>query len=429
VSTIEKQPNGRWRARYRDRNNRSRSKSFDRKIDARQFLDDVSTDMRRGDWIDPRAGRILFEDWAARWWTTTTKLRPTTRRGYWGILNRQVLPPFTGRQLAQIDYMDVEIFIADRIGTGLSAKYVRECVSVISLIFKSAVKVNIRRDNPAAGHNIPLQQRKLHEGDVLTMEQVHRLVEHVREPYKAAVWLLLLAGLRPAELCGLRVCDVDFSTHVVHVAQTLLPIHGFDGEGFQLVTGPPKTAAGDRRIPIPEWLCTELATIITARADNRDEPTQPAEPLFQTRYGNPLNRDKLRENVIRPALRAAGLPGSFRTYDLRHSHASLLIDLGANILALAQRMGHSDPSVTLRIYGHLFEGAQLELSNQLDELRASKAPETPSAPVVPLVPDPTRIAPVVRHRPNSKRCLAVDTGGVRRSSDRTKDGTTPLNGN
>jgi hypothetical protein len=62
-------------------------------------------------------------------------------------------------------------------------------------------------------------------------------------------------------------------------------------------------------------------------------------------------------------------------------------------------------------------------------LRASKAPETPSAPVVPLVPDPTRIAPVVRHRPNSKRCLAVDTSGVRRSSDRTKDGTTPLNGN
>ena len=60
--------------------------------------------------------------------------------------------------------------------------------------------------------------------------------------------------------------------------------------------------------------------------------------------------------------------------------------VGANILAVTQRMGQSDPSVTLRIYGHLFEGAQLDLSNRLDELRASKAPETPSAPAVPLVP-------------------------------------------
>ena len=100
------------------------------------------------------------------------------------------------------------------------------------------------------------------------------------------------------------------------------------------------------------------------------------ELLFQTRYGNPLNRDKLREKVIRPALRDAGLPETFRTYDLRHSHASILIDLGVNLLALAQRMGHSDPAMTLRLYGHLFEGAQVQLSEKIDELRAATEPTT-----------------------------------------------------
>jgi len=97
--------------------------------------------------------------------------------------------------------------------------------------------------------------------------------------------------------------------------------------------------------------------------------------LLQTRYGNPLNRDKLREKVIRPALRDAGLPETFRTYDLRHSHASVLIDLGVNLLALAQRMGHSDPAMTLRLYGHLFEGAQVELSEKIDGLRAATEPK------------------------------------------------------
>jgi integrase len=112
-------------------------------------------------------------------------------------------------------------------------------------------------------------------------------------------------------------------------------------------------------------------------------PFEPREELlFQTRYGNPLNRDKLRENVIRPALRAAGLPESFRTYDLRHSHASVLIDLGVNLLALAQRMGHSDPAMTLRLYGHLFEGAQVQLSEKIDALRAETAPK--DGTVVPI---------------------------------------------
>jgi hypothetical protein len=78
------------------------------------------------------------------------------------------------------------------------------------------------------------------------------------------------------------------------------------------------------------------------------------------------------------------LPDSIRTYDLRHTHASLLIGLGANVLAVAQRMGHSDPAVTLREYGHLFEGVQERLSEQLDELRETTAGTPSEAAVVEL---------------------------------------------
>jgi integrase len=378
MSSIDKRPNGRWRARYRDKTGRSHSKTFDRRADAQSYLDDVGHDMRRGQWIDPKLARIPFEQWADRWWTTTTKLRPTTRRGYWGILQHHVRPYFEGWPLSDISYIDVEEFITHLLGQDLSPKYTRDCVSVLSLVLKSAVRANVRKDNPAVDHNIPVPRRKLHEGDVLNMEQVHQLVAHVKDPYKPAVWLLMLAGLRPAELCGLRVCDVDFVKHVIHVSQTVLPVHSFDSEGFGLVTGPPKTSAGDRRIPIPAWLCDDLAAMVAARrranggelsSGNKDEF------LFQTRYGNPLNRDKLREKVIRPALREAGLPETFRTYDLRHSHASVMIDLGVNLLALAQRMGHSDPAMTLRLYGHLFEGTQVQLSEKIDELRAATEPK------------------------------------------------------
>ena len=153
------------------------------------------------------------------WWRTTAKLRPTTRRGYWGVLNHRVLPVFGRCRLGDTQLPGHRMFIADLLDEGLSPKYVRECVSVVSLIMKLAVKANLRLDNPAAGHSVPMQKRRLHEGDVLTMEQVHRLIAEVPGPYKPAVWLIVLAGLRPAELCGVRVRDLDMSTHILHVSQ------------------------------------------------------------------------------------------------------------------------------------------------------------------------------------------------------------------
>jgi integrase len=122
--------------------------------------------------------------------------------------------------------------------------------------------------------------------------------------------------------------------------------------------------------------------MLAARAEARGSAIERSEYLFQSRYGNPINRDKLRQNVIRPALVKAGLPESIRTYDLRHSHASLLIDLGANVLAVSQRMGHSDSAVTLREYGHLFEGTQAKLTEQLDALVHSTEAASLSAEII-----------------------------------------------
>ena len=370
MSSIEKQKNGRYRARFRDPNSRTRSVTFDRLEDARRFLADMGGGLVHGQFIDPAQARTRFEYWAEAWWQSTNGLRPSTRRGYRGNLDRHVLPYFGGRAVGSIDYAAIELFLAEARQKGLGPKTLRECLSVLSLILKFAVKARALSENPAAGHDVVVRRKKLREGEgVLTMDEVHRLIAHVPDRYKPAVWLLVFAGLRPSELCGLRVRDVDFVRHEVPVRRTLMPVHRYGEEPYRgRVEGPPKTDAGDRTIPIPEWLCEDLARIVAARSTvDRDAY------LFQTRYSNPLNRDHFREAVVRPALRAAGLPDTVRTYDLRHSHASLLIDLGANPLAIAQRMGHSDASITLRVYGHLFKGTQARLSEQLGALREATA--------------------------------------------------------
>jgi len=156
------------------------------------------------------------------------------------------------------------------------------------------------------------------------------------------------------------------------VGESLVCIGKFDDVGAHLDAGPTKTEAADRSIPIPGWVCDDLAAMLAARA--AEGVLGSDERLFQGVKGGVLTVDAFRRHVMRPALGAAGLPESLRTYDLRHSHASLLIDWGANVLAVAQRMGHADPNVTLRVYGHLFEGVQEELTAKLDDLRATTEP-------------------------------------------------------
>jgi len=367
----------RWRARYRDPNGRSRRQVFDRKTDAEAFLQHTGVDVRAGDWIDPTLRRTLFDDWADAWWHTTVKLAPSTRRRYHQLLHNDVLPFFGGRKLAAVDFMDVEAFIASLFARGLGPKVVRDATSVVSLVMGGAVKANVRRDNPAAGHKVPRRQKKVRPGDVLDMPELRRLINEVRDPYKPAVWILVLTGMRPSELAGLSVGSVDFGRRRLSVDTALVPVHRFGDESFRLVAGPTKTEAGDRDIPIPGWLCEELAASLATR----DRPVHRDEPLFTQPKGGPLNVKWFREFVVRPALRAAGLPETIRTYDVRHSHASLLIEKGASPLAVAQRLGHTDPSMTLRVYSHLFKGVQEALTDALDELAREPLAEPTVVPI------------------------------------------------
>ena len=107
---------------------------------------------------------------------------------------------------------------------------------------RKALRAKIIRENPASGHSIPVRRRR---APVLTMEQVHQLVDHADDRYKPAMWLLVLAELRPSELCGLRVCDIDWPRRTLTVNETQMWVNG------EMVVKPPKTKAesGPSRLP------------------------------------------------------------------------------------------------------------------------------------------------------------------------------------
>ena len=133
-------------------------------------------------------------------------------------------------------------------------------------------------------------------------------------------------------------------------------------------------------------MCELLAAHLAGRAE-QGRPVSGDDYVFKGVKGTPLNRDFLRKGVLVPALRAAGLPEDFRTYGLRHAHASQLIDMGASPLAIKERLGHADILTTFRKYGHLFQGVQERLTAQLEEAHRQAVAVMPAGDVAELRPD------------------------------------------
>lgn len=350
-----------WKVRYRKPSGGAGSKTFARKVDAQRFLTLNGADIERDEWIDPKARRSSFDEWADAYERGLVRLAPSTQRRYRQYLANQIRPHFGGWPIAKIDYQDVENFIADLIAGGLGAKSVRDAVSVLAQVLKAAVRARTLRDNPAAGHNIKVPRQR---GQAARLEDLLRLIEHVPErhaQYRPAVLLLTYTGMRPAELSGLRVGRVNLMKGYVHVCETLTNVQG------KLIAGPTKTDH-ERIVPLPRFVVDELAAHLARRAEQLGRALVDDDYVFVSAKGvRGLDSKWLRNAVMVPALRAAGLPTSFRTYDLRHAHASQLIDMGASPLAVKERLGHADILTTFRRYGHLFAGVQERLAQELEE--------------------------------------------------------------
>lgn len=377
----------RWKARYRDPQGRQRSKTFARKGDADRFLANVVSDMGRGDWIDPRRSRVTFGAWADAWWATTVHLRPSTRKGYATALRARIRPRFDQVPVGSIDRTVVKEFVADMAATGLAPKTIANTSLVLRLVLQEAVEGGAVKENSASNLKLPLARRQ--EPRFLDADEVRRLVDATREPYGFLILFAAYTGLRPSELCGLRVGKLDALRSRVEVSETLMQVEG------KTVIGPTKSDR-TRTVPLPAFLRDEAGAFLAQRRNDLGRALEPDDLVFTpitSKHGTTrteyLYAESIRRYILKPALAAAGLPGDVRTHDLRHTCASLLISLGAHPRAIMERLGHSDISVTLNVYGHLFPSLEERLTDGLDELYRSSAELAPGTETG-LAPDDTR---------------------------------------
>ena len=154
--------------------------------------------------------------------------------------------------------------------------------------------------------------------------------------------------MRVGELLALTYKDIDFDKNVVHITKSYQRIKRKD------VITTPKTPRSIRDITIPETLKNELLGYI-----NRLYGVTAEQRIFQ------FTKSKLEHELLR-GVKNSGTK-KIRIHDLRHSHASMLIEMGVPILEIRDRLGHEKVETTLNTYAHLYPNKQLMLAEQLEQ--------------------------------------------------------------
>ena len=290
-------------------------------------------------------------------------IKPKLKLNTWltkeSIIKKKILPYFAKRKLSEITAKDIICWqnevreMTDCHGKPLSKTYLKTVHNQLSAIFNHAVRFYGLNLNPArqAG-NMGAEERK--EMLFWTREEYTKFSEAMMDKPLSfyAFEVLYWCGIREGELLALTPADFDFEKRTLTINKSYQRLNKQD------VIPTPKTPKSNRVIQIPQFLCDELQDYLKQLYGV--EPDSRMFPISKSYLHREMDRGCKQTGVKR-----------IRIHDLRHSHISLLIDMGFTALAIAERVGHESIDITYR-YAHLFPTRQAEMADKLDSLKNEK---------------------------------------------------------
>ncbi|MFE3754509.1 tyrosine-type recombinase/integrase [Nocardia tengchongensis] len=379
----------RWRARYVDDNSQEHAKSFVRKADAQDWLDQATSALVTGTHIAPSAGRETIGEVGTRWLRARAHLKETTtfNRGHtWGL---HVEPRWGSVEVRNVRTTDVRAWVAEMVARKAGVPPIENAVGILRMICETAVEDRQIPRNPCA--RVKLPKRAHRARGYLTHVQVELLAREVTE-MPTVMRFLAYTGLRWGEMAALKVSDFDMLRRRVHIREAVAEVKG------KAVWSTTKTHAR-RSVPFPKLLADELAAQMHGKG--RDAL------VFTSPQGAVLRVSTYRKRVFRPAVSrlrdperqagdagdrsgsnpvSLGAQGDIRgdsgarrgnaeetrsfpyisPHDLRHAAVSLAISAGANVKAVQTMLGHKSAAMTLDTYADLFPDDLESVAEALD---------------------------------------------------------------
>jgi len=344
----EKDPKtGKWliQYRYRDwtgKNKKSTKRGFKTKREAEEWVRNFllsqsnSLDMKFSDFV-----ALYLEDMRNR-------LREHTMINKEYVIKDKLLPYFGEKKVNEITVADIRTWQNMLIQQGYSQTYLKTIHNQLSAIFNYAVRYYELDNNPCrkAGS---MGKNKADEMQIWTKEEFQNFVDCLMD--KRVSWMafqiLFWTGIRIGELLALTFADVNLTTKVMTINKSYQRLKGKD------IVTPPKTPKSNRTVNLPGFLVEDIRDYKESLYDPK--PTDRVIPAPKTFLEKEMNR----------GVKLSGVK-KIRIHDLRHSHVSLLIELGFSAKEIAERLGHENIETTLNTYSHLYPNKQEKMANRLD---------------------------------------------------------------
>jgi integrase len=291
--------------------------------------------------MPPKSGVTLeafIKEWRAN---VAVNLKGGTTRAAESHLRAHILPKLGSLTLPEINTKTVQSFVA-YLATGRSRKTVENVLLTLSSILRTAKAWDYACGSFSLTDITMPREGVKKEQRCFTDEEVGKILAAASEPFGTILAVTAVLGLRIGEVLALRLGDLDFSRKIIRVRQSI--------DAATRLPQAVKSQASSADVPMPSQLATRLRKHLQTHNGKTDL-------LFVNRRGRAFSANKLREKVLHPLLEKLGIPrGGF--HSMRHGATSSLLADGVTPAVVQKQLRHSDPRITLGIYGHVIGNQQ-----------------------------------------------------------------------
>ena len=320
---------------------------------------------------------VSFNQYVETTWMPTEipLLAKTTQDAYQGIIRKCLVPRFGGLCLRDLTPLTLQRYFSELTGERVGYPKVLKIRDTLSSILRSAARFGFLIQNPMVGLKLPVDKRPRRQKPVISPEQFSNLVEYVSEPYASMLFVSVWTGLRISELIALK-------WRCIHADSITVEERYFRGDWST-----PKTNASAATIGVaPEViarmlrlksLTVEVRAGVAVRKHKLVKSDEPDALVFQSvQDGKPMNDQNVLKRHIQPVARRLGL-NFVDWHCLRRSHATWLVQSGADPKSVQGQMRHSRISTTMDIYAQIVPAAQRQAIEKLSDFACpTRVPKT-----------------------------------------------------
>lgn len=366
------------------------------KKDAQAYLNATLRSRDLGEYVEPT--KLTVDSFLDRWLKDGIKGSSRTRDDARYVLERYVRPYIGSLRLDRLAPLDIQAIVTAMSGEQATAEIaaaaarragkekataptarrqyssrtVRIALATLKQALRWAVKMRLLARNPA--DDVELPKKVGREMPALSPAEIGKLREALRGTKHELFFDMLLAtGARPGEILAIRWRDLDLKAAALSIARAMTYEMKATEDGKRervRVFAEPKTVRSKRTIPLPDSLLRSLAQHRATQGERAMKLgaiyDREADLVFADEIGRPLDGLNLVRRHFRPAVRRAGLNPRLRVYDLRHTHATLLLASGESVRVVSERLGHASAAMTLDVYAHVLAGQQEEATRKIE---------------------------------------------------------------